>query len=489
MKFPLGKEKRAAYSRRIKAFWLDYRRNKIGLVGIAILTMFVFLAVFAPWLTPHDPTLDKRLAQGLAMPEWITIFPQYNDLPPTLKLSVDWSVIQGSEIIDVEQNEELVIRYNGGQNADIYVGWDFIYLYSSPKMFTCEFTWEAKTVEAAGYSLELVLFNSTNYRYSLWDNYYCAKGRNWLKKTSEIPFLEKEKISLVQVRSTNSRLLERLGLDPLSSNLAKLALSEKDEYGLLMHIRFMSKSENSTCEICLKDTILDVPGLVHGLLGTDLLGRDVFSQLVFGAGISLVIGLLTAILATSIGVIVGVVSGYVGGALDEFLMRTVDTLLCLPVLPLLLALMYIFGLNVYYIIVLLALFGWQGLARVVRSQVLSLRERPFVESAKAVGAGKLHIVLEHIVPNVLPVAFAAMVLSVPAAIIAEAGLSFLGFGDPSSPTWGRMLYEARQSDAFRQLAWWWVVPPGLAITLISLSFIFIGQAVDESVNPRLRRRR
>ena len=131
----------------------------------------------------------------------------------------------------------------------------------------------------------------------------------------------------------------------------------------------------------------------------------------------------------------------------------------------------------------------QGLSRVIRSRVLSLREMPFIESAKAAGASDSYIIIRHLVPNVFPVAMASMILAVPAAILTEAALSFLGFGDPFVPTWGKMLHEAYTEGAFGAFAWWYILPPGLAITFICLAFVFIGHALDEIVNPRLRRRR
>jgi peptide/nickel transport system permease protein len=170
-------------------------------------------------------------------------------------------------------------------------------------------------------------------------------------------------------------------------------------------------------------------------------------------------------------------------------MRIVDILLCLPLLPLLLALVALYGRNVYYIVLFIAIFGWQGLARVIRSQTLSIRETAYIDTAKASGASGFYIMLRHIVPNIIPVAFASMILAVPSAILFEASLSFLGFGDPRVATWGMMLQHAFGFGGFSHLAWWWIIPPGLAIIGLCLSFVFIGYAFDEIVNPRLRRRR
>jgi peptide/nickel transport system permease protein len=225
-------------------------------------------------------------------------------------------------------------------------------------------------------------------------------------------------------------------------------------------------------------------------MGTDHLGRDIWARIVYGIKISLAIGLVAAVTSSAIGVVVGVASGYVGGSFDEVMMRLVDILLCIPVLPLLMVLVYMYGRNVWYIVLLIAIFGWQGLSRVVRSQVLSLREAPFVECATASGASRAYIMFRHLVPNVLPVVLADFVLSVPGAIMTEASLSFIGFGDPSTPTWGRE-FNIMWTDgfAFTNFAWWWILPPGIAITVLCLAFVFLGHAVDEIVNPRLRRRR
>jgi len=236
-------------------------------------------------------------------------------------------------------------------------------------------------------------------------------------------------------------------------------------------------------------SVFSVWGARYGLLGTNSFGFDVWTQLIHGARISLVVGALAAILSTSLGIFFGVLSGYVGGIVDEVTMRIVDVLLCLPVLPLLLALSAYFRPNVYYLVIIIAIFGWQGLSRVIRSRVLTLRELPFIESAKASGASSSYLLIRHLIPNVFPIAMASLVLSVPAAILTEAALSYLGFGDPFAPTWGKMLHEAQSEGAFHALAWWYILPPGLAITFLCVAFVFIGHALDEIVNPRLRRRR
>ena len=184
----------------------------------------------------------------------------------------------------------------------------------------------------------------------------------------------------------------------------------------------------------------------------------------------------------------GIVAGYVGGAVDEFLMRVVDVLLAIPSLPILIILGSLIGKSVGNIVILLAIFAWMGIARLVRSQTLSLKERMFVEAARASGASGGYIMREHILPNVMPLIFANLVLRIPGAILTEASLSFLGLGDPRVPTWGRMMQNARQFGGFTRLAWWWLIPPGLALTFLSLAFVLIGNSVNEIYNPRYRER-
>jgi peptide/nickel transport system permease protein len=169
-------------------------------------------------------------------------------------------------------------------------------------------------------------------------------------------------------------------------------------------------------------------------------------------------------------------------------MRFTDMLLVLPELPLLLVLIRVVGPSIWNLIIIIGFLGWMGFARVVRSQVLSLKERPFVEAAKALGSGKLHIVGRHILPNVMNLVYVTLAMSVPGAIMAEAYLSFLGLYDPHVMTWGRMLDEAL-AEAGGAQRWWWVLPPGLCIGVISVSFILIGYALDEILNPKLRERR
>jgi peptide/nickel transport system permease protein len=231
------------------------------------------------------------------------------------------------------------------------------------------------------------------------------------------------------------------------------------------------------------------PGYPSGntyILGLDAWGRDIFAQLVWGSRIALLVGFLAAFFTVLIGTIIGLVAGYLGGRVDSVLMRFTDVILVIPGLPLIIILAAVLGASIWNIILIIALIGWPGIARIIRAEVLSLKERPFVESARVTGASSTRIMFRHIAPNVMPLAFLFATFAVSGAILTEAALSFIGLGDVDTMSWGIMLFYVQQSDALR--AWWWLLPPGLAITLLSLAFFLVGRAFDEIVNPRLRRR-
>lgn len=237
--------------------------------------------------------------------------------------------------------------------------------------------------------------------------------------------------------------------------------------------------------------ILKGPSGSH-LLGTDDKGRDIVSQLFYGTQNSLIVGFAAASLTMIFGSAIGLVAGAYGRGVDEFLMRFTDLFLVIPWLPFAVILAsFLPPINqpsMYKIIIVIGLTSWPPSARIVRSQVLSIRERTFIERSVALGAGKLHIMRRHLLPNVFPLVFANAILSVSSAILSEAFLSFFGIGDPTRITWGMMLYNGYNFGGFASRAYWFIVPPGLCIVLVVLGFTFISYALDEVLNPRLRKR-
>jgi peptide/nickel transport system permease protein len=223
------------------------------------------------------------------------------------------------------------------------------------------------------------------------------------------------------------------------------------------------------------------------LLGTDFIGHDILTLIFHGTQIAFLVGLLAALFGVGIGTIIGLIAGYNGGIVDTILMRLTDVFLVLPFLPVVLILDSILRPSVWTIILVLSLLGWPGIARVIRAQALSLRERPFVDAARVSGASDMRLIFLHIAPNVLPFSFLYMSLTVAGAIITEAALSFLGLGDATVVSWGGILSNViTQGGAL--VYWWWLLPPGLCITLLSLGFYLLGRGFDEIINPRLRRR-
>ena len=225
-----------------------------------------------------------------------------------------------------------------------------------------------------------------------------------------------------------------------------------------------------------------------GPLGTDSLGRDVMTQFIWGARTSLLVGLAATILAILIGSIVGITAGFYGGKIGGVLMRITEWFLVIPFLPLAIVLAAILGPSVKNIILVIGITSWPSTARLIAAQVLTLRERDYVDRSRALGASNWHLMTRHIVPNVSPLILANTTLTVPIVILSEATLSFLGLGDPSNPSWGKMLDDAFETGAVTAEAWWVFIPPGLGILLVALAFTLCGTALEEILDPRLRDR-
>jgi peptide/nickel transport system permease protein len=229
--------------------------------------------------------------------------------------------------------------------------------------------------------------------------------------------------------------------------------------------------------------VLMPPSAQHWL-GTDTLGRDVLSRIIYGSRVSLKVGFVAVGLATLIGLIVGATSGYYGGWVDLVLMRFVDLMLCFPSFFLILAVIALLEPSIWNIMVVIGATSWMGVARLVRAEILSLREREFVTAARALGASDMRLILRHLLPNSLAPVMVSATLGVAGAILTESALSFLGLGvQPPIPSWGNMLTAGKDNI---EIAWWLSVFPGLAILITVMSYNLLGEGIREAIDPRLK---
>ncbi len=238
--------------------------------------------------------------------------------------------------------------------------------------------------------------------------------------------------------------------------------------------------------LVIKANPISFPGF-H-ILGTDQLGRDVFSQMVIGVRITLVIGLVATIITMTIGTLTGLIAGYYGGLADSLLMRLTDIFIVIPALVIMIILASILPPSVYTLIFVIGIFSWPSTARIVRGQVLTIKERLYIERVRSVGGSDIYIMGKHILPAVAPLIVANTVLVTAYAILSEVVLDFFGLGDPSMISWGTMLYQAFGAGAMSSNLWWLVFPPGIAVVVLLMGVSMIGYAMDEIANPRLRRR-
>lgn len=239
-----------------------------------------------------------------------------------------------------------------------------------------------------------------------------------------------------------------------------------------------------------EEGIIRVPPSWKYLFGTDYIGHDVFSQIVYGASAALYVGFGAAAIAMSLAIVIGLVSGYYGGLIDNLLMRITEVFLVVPFLLILLVFLKVVttlvptgvgGLSMVTLII--GLFSWASNARIIRGEVLRVKQYEYIEAAKSLGASKTRIIFRHLLPNILHIVIVLITLQIASAILVEAGISFLGFGDPNSITWGQQLQGA--SEAVKE-AWWEGVFPGFFITLLVLGFSLLGNGLRDALDPRLR---
>ena len=313
--------------------------------------------------------------------------------------------------------------------------------------------------------------------------------------SSALPYSSTDTIHEDKIFSTDAMLKKELVLqeDKFDFNIEKLSPEEivfsKDDTNEPLKGNYVFLIE--VFEIDNKSKIVEsdliIGGKAFGIMGTDELRRDLAIGLLWGTPLALFIGLVVSIASVIMGLIYGVYSGFKGKKTDEALMRFNDVIYALPALPFLIILSVTISNSIFVMIGFLMIFGWVGIAKVSRSMSLQIKTRGYVEAASMMGQKDSKMIFKHILPQLLPYAFASVAISVPAAITTEAGLSFLGFGDPSFPTWGQILHDANTFGAAARGLWWWIVPPGVMIAITGLAFVFIGNALDSIINPKLKR--
>ena len=444
----------------------EFFKSKMGIAGIAILTILILTSIitiiaipietFQEWNNPESWITYPKTA----IPVWVNLF--LTEKIPEHKILVEPN-------IETTFNDEINLtsyQFNLNFNYDQFPK-DFIYSYlleysGSPLL-------QMSVIRPDGVKLELVSTSLPHSNLKTIHNDRIFSTDAMIKKEL---FLQEEKFEF----KINELSVEDIIFSKTESNIPL-----KGNYVFL--IDFYEIDEESK----IIDSKLIIGGKAFGIMGTDELRRDLAIGLLWGTPLALFIGLAVSIGSVVMGLVYGIYAGFKGKKTDETMMRFNDILYALPALPFLIILSVTISNSIFVMTGFLMIFGWVGIAKVARSMSLQIKTRGYVEAATIMGQKDSKMILKHILPQLLPYAFASIAISVPAAITTEAGLSFLGLGDPSFPTWGQILHDANTFGAAARGLWWWIVPPGIMIAITGLAFVFIGNALDSIINPKLKR--
>ena len=444
----------------------EFFKSKMGIAGIAILTILILTSIITIIIIPIETFQEWNNPESwitypkTAIPVWVNLF-------LTEKIPEHQILLEPN--IETSFNDEINLssyQFNLNFNYDQFPK-DFIYSYlleysGSPLL-------QMSVIRPDGVKLELV---STSLPYSnlkIIHNDRIFSTDAMIKKEL---VLQEEKFEFE---------INRLSVEDIIFSKTELNKPLKGNYIFL--IDFYEINEESE----IIDSKLIIGGKAFGIMGTDELRRDLAIGLLWGTPLALFIGLAVSIGSVVMGLVYGIYAGFKGKKTDETMMRFNDIIYALPALPFLIILSVTISNSIFVMTGFLMIFGWVGIAKVARSMSLQIKTRGYVEAATIMGQKDSKMILKHILPQLLPYAFASIAISVPAAITTEAGLSFLGLGDPSFPTWGQILHDANTFGAAARGLWWWIVPPGIMIAITGLAFVFIGNALDSIINPKLKR--
>jgi len=481
----MSKDSRIPYRiLRFKRFMLTLLHNKMSFTGFVLLLLFTGLALSAPYLTPYNPQ-GTVVSATFNPPTWVTYIYGSSGWSQNIAFSgLSTSFSPGLQIHINSQgtnNIDFTVTTQGtGGTVTIYETLNYPYS-GTPKRFVGNVQIAAADASPSAPVAASVMFDKFVNGAVVTNKTYSPFANNGVITDPQ------PKTTLTGVDSQDQSLASQFGYTNTGLNPAQIIFDSPAQYQYALVLSLPPGPTQMSFKIT--NFYLVLYGNSWGLLGTDSDGFDIFTQVAWGARLSLIVGLVATGIGIGVGLLVGLLAGYLGKIVDEVLMRFTDMLLVIPSLPLLIVLVAVLGTSIWNIILVLGGLGWMGFARIIRAQVLSIRERPFIEAAKASGAGTGHILSHHVFTNLVSLTYVNLALSVPSAIVGEAALSFLGLGDPTVVTWGRMLELSYETGATTgNLTWWWVLPPGFAIALISLAFILLGYGLDTIFNPRLRQR-
>jgi peptide/nickel transport system permease protein len=443
----------------------EFLKSKIGIAGIGILASLILISISAAIFIPVD-TFKEWNNPGswisfpkTAMPSWVNLF-MFEKIPEHKIIDPFISSQKTDEISLISQQFNVNYEYDDFPNDFIY---EFTAMYSGSPL------------------LQVIVIR--------------PDGTNLKILSTSLPYSEIETIHNDRVFSTDESIKKNISLQsdkfefPITGFSSQdIIFSKSSQHSVLKgNYIFLANLYGVQIENSITDSNLIIGGKAFGLMGTDELRRDLAIGLIWGTPLALLIGISVAVGSVVMGLIYGVYAGFKGKMVDESMMRFNDVIYALPALPFLIILAVTISNSIFLMIGFLMIFGWVGIAKVSRSMALQIKIKGYVEASRMMGQKDSKIVFKHIIPQLLPYAFASIAISVPAAITTEAGLSFLGLGDPTFPTWGQILHDANQYGAAARGLWWWIVPPGLMIAITGLAFVFLGNALDAIVNPKLKR--
>jgi len=504
-------------------------KSKIGVVGLIVIVFFVVLAIFAPILAPIPP-LDHKVAAAYDVPSWATLLPEYRnvavDQTPIATIgfssqqevaswdlsgnNLTWSIAPGVTPPSPTVTGSLYVNASLPANAtanDPYLpggvvlfsmSQSFKFSGASPPAF--EVTTNLEATEMTNISriyANFIIFTPKG-------NYSLSSGPTFSATLGSTVMILSSNATKWHPIDITSWLLSTSGIPSYTSigNPSELVFNQTGDYRLEMQVMGVRAGGATTgmASVYVSSMELHLDGGAYGILGTDKLGNDVWSQLVWGSQISMMVGIAAGLGSVGIGAIAGIAAGYIGGLFSDMLGRVTDFFLVLPFLPLLIVVTSIIAANpllistVYFWIILVFItLTWPFIAILIRAQTKTVKERQFVEASRAVGGGTGHILRRHILPNVMGLVYSQVALNVSGFILLDAALDFLGIAAHGRPiiSWGIMLANAlpdATGDPIHSYVWWWFLPPGVSIALLSLAFVLVGYALDSIFNPRLRAR-